>query len=189
MRSALDSFLADRTSIYRGETRWGDAIHLRVQVFACAEPPPTDLVTSVRGVVFKGGKVVVVDDKVESHVMPGGRMEAGESIAQTLERELLEECGWTMPSPQLFGVIHFHHLAPRPEGYSYPYPDFLHLLFVGEAGVYRRSDIKRSDEIETGSRLTSISRAMKALKTEQQAILAAAMEARAVAPSAWEKAT
>lgn len=189
MRAALDNFIADRTSIYRGETRWGDAIHLRVQVFACAERPPAELVTSVRGVVFKGGKVVVVDDTIESHVMPGGRMEAGESVAQTLERELLEECGWTMPSPQLFGMIHFHHLGAKPEAYRYPYPDFLHLLFTGEAGVYRRSAVKRGDEIETGSRLTSIPRAMKALSAEQQAILAAAMEARAVALSAWEKAT
>ncbi|WP_340647226.1 NUDIX domain-containing protein [Phenylobacterium sp.] len=174
----FDTLIAGRTPSYQGEARWGAQIHLSVRVFPCTEPPPADLVTSVRGVVFKDTKVVVVDDGIDSHVMPGGRMEPGETIGQTLARELREECGWSVPSPCLFAMICFRHLSARPENYRYPYPDFLHLLFVGEAGDYRRSSLKRAGEIETGSRLVPISRALTTLSLEQQAILRLAMGAR-----------
>ncbi|MDO8911029.1 MAG: NUDIX domain-containing protein [Phenylobacterium sp.] len=174
----FDSLIAGRTPSYEGEARWGPQIHLSVRVFPCAESPPDDLVTSVRGVVFKGAKVVVVDDGIDSHVMPGGRREPGETISQTLARELREECGWSAPSPRLFAMICFRHLSARPDNYRYPYPDFLHLLFVGEAGDYRRGSLKRAGEIETGSRLVPISRALAALSLEQRAILGLAMGAR-----------
>ena len=172
------ALIVGRTPSYEGEARWGSQIHLSVRVFPCAEPPPTDLVTSVRGVVFKGAKVVVVDDGIDSHVMPGGRIEPGETIGQTLARELREECGWSIPAPRLFAMICFRHLSARPDNYRYPYPDFLHLLFVGEAGDYRRSGLKRAGEIETGSRLVPISRALATLSVEQQTILRLAMDAR-----------
>lgn len=175
---SLEAFVAGRTPSYEGVTQWGEAVRLAVRILPCAELPPADLVTSVRGVVFKAGKVVVVDDGIDSHVMPGGRREPGESLGQTLDRELLEECGWTMPAPRLFGMIWFRHLSPKPDGYRYPYPDFLHLLFAGEAGEYRRGALKRAGEIETGSRLTPISRAMASLSLEQQTILTAAMAVR-----------
>ena len=174
----FDSLIAGLTPSYVGEARWGPQIHLSVRIFPCAEPPPSDLVTSVRGVVFKGSKVVVVDDGIDSHVMPGGRREPSETLSQTLARELREECGWSMPGPSLFAMICFRHLSARPDNYRYPYPDFLHLLFVGEAGEYRRADLKRAGEIETGSRLVPISRALATLSIKQQTILRLAMAAR-----------
>lgn len=178
MSQALAAFVAGRAPSYAGETRWGPEVHLAVRVFACAEPPPAELVTSVRAVVFKGARVMVVDDQIETHIMPGGRMEPGETIPETLERELKEECGWTIREPRLFGMIHFRHLKPKPDGYRYPYPDFLHLLFVGEAGAYDRKALKREGEIETGSRLTPISHALATLSLEQRTILAAALAVR-----------
>jgi hypothetical protein len=48
-----------------------------------------------------------------------------------------EESGWTLMDAEYLGFMHFHHLAPKPEGYRYAYPDFLQVLYRGEAGEYR----------------------------------------------------
>lgn len=176
--NALDAFVAGRAPAYEGDTHWGPEVHLAVRIYPCAEVPPVELVTSVRAVLFKGARVMVVDDHVETHIMPGGRIEPGETIAQTLDRELREECGWTIREPKLFGMVHFRHVKPKPDGYRYPYPDFLHLLFVGEAGAYDRRGLKREGEIETASRMVPISQAMAMLSLEQRTILAAAQAAR-----------
>jgi hypothetical protein len=45
----------------------------------------------------------------------------------------LEETGWLIKDPDYFGFVHFRHLTPSPPGYSYPYPDFVHLLYVAAA--------------------------------------------------------
>lgn len=55
---------------------------------------------------------------------------------QTLEREVLEEIGWTILSPRLIGLAHFQHLTPKPADYRYPHPDFLHLVYVATADRY-----------------------------------------------------
>jgi len=78
--------------------------------------------------------------------------------------------------PLAFG--HFHHLTPKPWSHSYPYPDFLHLIFLAEAEEYRRTALKRAGEAETGSRLTSIARAMRTITPDQQVLLRAALAAR-----------
>jgi hypothetical protein len=31
------------------------------------------------------------------------------------------------------GSIHLHHVTPKPDGYGYPYPDFIWLVYVSEA--------------------------------------------------------
>lgn len=69
------------------------------------------------------------------HLLPGGRCDAGETILQTLEREMREETGWTLAEPRLIGFMHFLHQTPKPPEYAYPYPSFLQLVYAAKAGI------------------------------------------------------
>ena len=111
-------------------------VRLRVRTYLTTTLPPLDLVSSVRALVRQGYQILVVRDPVSVHILPGGRREPGETLMQTLEREVLEETGWTIREPRLLGLAHFQHLTPRPEDYRYPYPDFLHLVYVATADRY-----------------------------------------------------
>jgi 8-oxo-dGTP pyrophosphatase MutT (NUDIX family) len=82
-------------------------------------------------------EILVLHDGIAYRVLPGDRRESGESVGETLSREVLEETGYTVRSTLLLGFMHFHHLGPKPDGYAYPYPDFLQLVFVAQAGEFR----------------------------------------------------
>jgi ADP-ribose pyrophosphatase YjhB (NUDIX family) len=176
---ALETFLAGLTSVHDKEDRWGE-IRLMGRIYLTERTPPPELVSSVRAVVMRDTAVMVVQDGQGSgHVVPGGRIEPGESWAETLRREVLEECGWRIATPRQFAVLHFRHLTPKPEGHRYPYPDFLQPVFVAEAISFHRGALKRAGEIETGSRMVPIRRALASLDESQRVMLGAALAARA----------
>jgi 8-oxo-dGTP pyrophosphatase MutT (NUDIX family) len=111
-------------------------VRLRVRTYLTSTLPPLDLVSSVRALVRQGDQILVVRDPISVHILPGGRREPGETLMQTLEREVLEETGWTIRDARLIGLAHFQHLTPRPDDYRYPYPDFLHLVYVAITSHY-----------------------------------------------------
>jgi 8-oxo-dGTP pyrophosphatase MutT (NUDIX family) len=156
---------------------WGRGEHiLRLALYATDAETPDALTTSVRGVLFKGRQVMVVRDPPGDHVMPGGRREPGETLMQTLVREIAEETGWRFGGARQFGVLHFRHESPKPDAYAYPYPDFFQPLYVLEATDHDRSRIIR-DGWETRSRMAPIAHAFARVGGEQTAILRLAIAA------------
>jgi ADP-ribose pyrophosphatase YjhB (NUDIX family) len=71
-----------------------------------------------------------------THILPGGRLENGETPLSAVLREVPEESGWLIDGLRQMGVLHFHHLQPCPSGYRHPYPDFLQIVFAARAIEY-----------------------------------------------------
>ncbi len=151
----LTGFLALQVPLSRETAVW-NTIHLEVITYLSNELPPTQYITSVRAIVLQGNQVLVVCDRDDHyHVVPGGRREANERLEETLQREILEETGWLVKDVHPFGFIHFHHLTPCPPDYAYPYPDFIHLLYIAAADQWV-SHAQIVDEYVLGSQFIAL---------------------------------
>ncbi len=135
MDTALSAFLRGLTPAATETDQWG-AMAFQVSGYLTTSAPPLEYVTSVRAVVTQGVHALVITSPDREHILPGGRREPGESLTETLRREALEETGWSLTSPRLLGFKHFHHLMSKPDGYPYPYPDFLQVVYTAVAEVY-----------------------------------------------------
>jgi len=118
--------------------------------YLCSEAPPADLVSSVRAVVFKEDLMLVMRNPGGTHILPGGRVEEGETLEEALQRELLEEAGVEIRIGDQIGLVHFRHTTPKPQGYPYLYPDFLWPVYVALC-VRQRPDAKVDDDYEIAS--------------------------------------
>lgn len=165
---------------------WGQgtgAIRLRLISYLTAETPPLAYVTSVRAIVFRGDEVLVVRDPDGYHVIPGGRREAGETLEETLRREVLEETGWALGAIAPLGLLHFRHLDPQPPG-PHPYPDFLNVVYMAEAECFVPGALvmgEQAYELEAGFRPFAEVDGL-ALPLGQRRLLEAALRRRADGP-------
>lgn len=156
---------------------WPEGLRFRVETFLTQEQPPLSYVTSARALVLRDGGVLVLSDRSPStHILPGGRIEPGESVQQTLIREVSEESGWTVVPGRQVAVRHFRHLQGRPEGYPYLYPVFLQVVHVAVA-VELRPELREVDGWETEAKFVSFDEAAALPLSEgERRLLVAARE-------------
>ncbi len=173
----FNASIAQFAPIWDAEVRWPQ-VRLRQRVYAVAMDLPEIMASSCRAVVFKGSRVVVVRQKDGgAHINPGGRREPGETLEQTTRREVIEECGWRVGPLRPLGFHHFQHLGDKPAGFAFPWCDFIQPLYVAEGLSFHRA-ARDLSQIEAGSRLVPIGRALRDLPPGEAALLRAAVAAR-----------
>jgi len=153
----VTALLAGASPLAGGEVVFGTA-PLRVSAYFELATPPDDLVLSVRCVVRVADKFVVcttVDGG--SHPWPGGRREAGESFADTAQREVHEETGWLLDVASLrhLGWLHFEHLGEMTQP-EFPWPDFFQIVFVADASERAAATWTDTEGYEASSQLMSL---------------------------------
>ncbi len=154
--SELTDFLASGRLIGVDTIFWSDEMHLGLACYIGNRQPPLHYVSSVRAIVFRNDAVLVVrGDRCQFYILPGGRKEKNELPEETLRREVLEETGWTLKELSILGFMHFHHLSSKPVDYSYPYPDFLWLVYIAQADNYIQEAIV-ADKYVTGVKFCTI---------------------------------
>ncbi len=149
MDDDLAAFLRQLTPFAEEVVAW-PPINLRLACYLTERTPPRTHMTSARAVVINGDRVLVVRDPSNRHILPGGRLQAHEGPEDALRREVLEETGWSLECFRPIGILHYTHIDPMPEGWSYPYPDFIQIVYAGSAGEYH-PEMKEVDGYEIGS--------------------------------------
>ena len=137
------------------DTWFNGRMAFTVDTYLGSVSAPTELVTSVRCVLRWGAQVMLMEDaERRQHVLPGGQIEPGEWQCDALQREILEETGYTLATVEQLGACVFVHTTPRPADYRYPYPTFVHLIYRGEAEG-RNSAASEREEHEVVCRLVN----------------------------------
>jgi ADP-ribose pyrophosphatase YjhB (NUDIX family) len=151
MEPNLKLFLAKQELLVETSDTWGNGtLPLRLRTFVTDALPPREYITSVRSFLLQGDNVLVVRNPGGIHLLPGGRIEADEAFEDTIQREMIEETGWTISNLVFISFTHFHHFNPKPDGYRYPYPDFIQINYMAQA-VEHVPDLKLPDDYEIES--------------------------------------
>ena len=149
---------------------------LRLACYLTDKTPPLQYVTSARAVVTNGHQVLVVQDPGNRHILPGGRLEPQETPEDAVRREVVEETGWGLACIRPIGILHLTFIDPKPEGYPYPYPDFIQIVYAARPGAHH-PDLKEVDGYELGSELVQVAEARQLpLNAGQQEFLTAAIK-------------
>jgi ADP-ribose pyrophosphatase YjhB (NUDIX family) len=151
---------------------WADGtMPLQVSAYLGAADVPDELITSIRCIVRVGDLLVLCENEDSVHPWPGGRRNPAETHAETAAREVHEETGWLLDGSDLefLGWLHLTHLAPQPDDYRFPYPDFLQFVYTATASQRDGGpDVEWSDTegYEQSSRLVTVEQALARTSTD-----------------------
>lgn len=132
--SELDLFLQKYPSHCEFRESWPIEGEMQVRLGSASELPPHSVSSSILAIVLNEALEVLFLYPEErcgsiSQILIGGRPEAGETVFETITREVQEETGWTVLPVEVIGYRHFHQTAPRSEKSDRPYPDFVQPIF------------------------------------------------------------
>ena len=132
--SLISAFLRNYTAVATEHMDWHSVkIKLGASAYVTHDLPPPDYITSVRSLVFHNGSILLMRNRDGARILPGGRLEPGETLLDALRREIREEAGVRIVDVHSLGFVHLRHQTPKPPQYAYPYPDFFWLVFQARA--------------------------------------------------------
>ncbi|MDF2721395.1 MAG: hydrolase [Paenibacillus sp.] len=105
--------------------------------------PPQELITCSFVLAFQEDALVLTNLNERGWDIPGGHIEPGEHPVETMTRELYEETGARIESPQVLGY-ELIRLYNKPELYTYPYPDSYMVFYC--ANIVKLDDFQSTDE-------------------------------------------
>jgi len=147
MNEDLEKYLSTGKNLGSIDVMWGEGtMPVRITTYLSYLMAPESYISSARSIVFKGNTLLVVSqEKGHQYILPGGRLEPGESPLQALRREILEETGWTISNLKHIGFMHLHYLFSKPDDFKYPYPDSIWPIYISQAVEYK-PEMKIYDE-------------------------------------------
>jgi len=97
--------------------------------------PPDALVSNVRVIGLRRGRIVLCSNDLGWRFLPGGTREPGERVQDTAERELLEEAGAVLRGPMTTVGAFKVHNAAAPYRPHLPHPDSYWLYVTAEVEI------------------------------------------------------
>ena len=139
MTEDLEKYLYASTKLDSIDVIWDEGtLPVNITTYLSDTMAPEKYISSARSIVFKGHSVLVLSqENGHQYILPGGRLEQGESPLEALHREILEETGWTVTNLHHIGFMHLHHLGEKPADYRYPFPDLIWPIYISQAVEYK----------------------------------------------------
>ena len=100
------------------------------RLYITDELPSKELWSAAFGFVFNKDKVLLIRLKKRGWDIPGGKIDAGETPAQTVIREIQEEASARVHVRELVGIHELEFLGTKNDEYRWPYPVNAHIFFL-----------------------------------------------------------